>query len=42
VISIAYGIKLFAHTPHFAADLYHPGMGSQTAAWPASGSSAAS
>jgi tellurite resistance protein TehA-like permease len=36
VISIAYGIKLFAHTTHFMTDLYHPGVGSQTAAWPAS------
>jgi tellurite resistance protein TehA-like permease len=35
-ITIAYGIKLFAHTEHFLADLNHPGMGAQTAAWPAS------
>ena len=35
-ITVLYGIKLFAHTESFLADLRHPGMGSQTAAWPAS------
>ena len=36
VITVLFGIKLFAHTASFRADLQHPGMGSQTAAWPAS------
>jgi len=36
VITVAYGIKLVVHTTNFTADLYHPGMGAQTAAWPAS------
>lgn len=36
VISVVYSIKIFAHTPQFISDLHHPGMGSQTAAWPAS------
>ena len=35
-LTVLYGIKLFAHTDSFLADLSHPGMGSQTAAWPAS------
>ena len=35
-ITVLYSIKLFAHTDSFIADLRHPGMGSQTAAWPAS------
>lgn len=35
-ITVLYGIKLFRHTGNFVADLRHPGMGSQTAAWPAS------
>jgi len=35
-ITVAYGIKLVAHTENFLADLRHPGIGSQTAAWPAS------
>lgn len=35
-ITVLYGIKLFAHTDSFLSDLRHPGMGSQTAAWPAS------
>jgi tellurite resistance protein TehA-like permease len=35
-ITVLYGIKLIAHTDSFLADLRHPGMGSQTAAWPAS------
>jgi tellurite resistance protein TehA-like permease len=35
-ITVLYGIKLFAHTDSFIADVRHPGMGSQTAAWPAS------
>ncbi len=36
VITVLFSIKLFAHTQSFVADLRHPGMGSQTAAWPAS------
>jgi tellurite resistance protein TehA-like permease len=35
-ISVLYGIKLLVHTDSFVADLRHPGVGSQTAAWPAS------
>ena len=35
-LTVLYGIKLLAHTDSFLADLRHPGMGSQTAAWPAS------
>ena len=35
-ITVLYGIKLVSHTDSFLADLRHPGMGSQTAAWPAS------
>jgi tellurite resistance protein TehA-like permease len=35
-ITVLYGIKLAVHTASFFADLRHPGMGSQTAAWPAS------
>ncbi len=35
-ITVLYGIKLVWHTDSFLADLRHPGMGSQTAAWPAS------
>ena len=36
IITVLYGIKLTVHTASFLADLRHPGMGSQTAAWPAS------
>jgi tellurite resistance protein TehA-like permease len=35
-ITAVFGIKLLVHTESFLADLRHPGMGSQTAAWPAS------
>jgi tellurite resistance protein TehA-like permease len=35
-ITILYGIKLAAYPRSFMADLRHPGIGSQTAAWPAS------
>jgi tellurite resistance protein TehA-like permease len=35
-ITALFGVKLLRHTSQFLADLQHPGMGSQTAAWPAS------
>jgi len=35
VITVLYGIKMVAHWPSFKADLFNPGQGAQTAAWPA-------
>ena len=35
IITVLYGIKMVAHWQSFKADLFHPGQGAQTAAWPA-------
>ena len=35
VITVLYGLKMVAHWPSFKADLFNPGQGAQTAAWPA-------
>jgi tellurite resistance protein TehA-like permease len=35
-VSVLYGIKMVAHWSRFKEDLFNPGQGAQTAAWPAS------